>query len=416
MVHLIRFFLGWVTYEVEGGFPERLVNLCGQGRVRFWDLVWRDETGFRFTVAWVHRRQVEELSRRAMCILTPLERGGVPPFLCRFRRRYALLAGLAACLVALAVGSRFIMTITVTGNQRVSTAEILAELDRLGVRVGAYGPAIEERAVANQALITLEELSFMAINLYGTRAEVIVREAEEAPALLDEQTPADVVAAASGIVTEVRTLAGEALVEPGDTVVAGETLIRGTIDLPEAEYSGADIGTLVVRARGEITARTWRTLEAQLPLTAAVKRYTGEEERLWRLTILGRQVNFYGNSGISFERYDKITQTHTLTLPGGWEMPLSVTAETARAYTLDQVPLDRDAAIDLLSQQLSDQLDDLLEPGEGTCVNKRFTAVDRDGVLTVTLTAECTEQIGRTAEWEGEVGHHPAAGESDPPA
>lgn len=55
----------------------------------------------------------------------------------------------------------------------------------------------------------------MAINLHGTRIEVVVREAEQVPELLDEGTPADVVAAADGIILDIHTSAGRLCLPTG---------------------------------------------------------------------------------------------------------------------------------------------------------------------------------------------------------
>ena len=74
-----------------------------------------------------------------MCEASAQRRAGVPFFLAGFRRRYALLLGLALSIAAVCVLSRFILTIEVSGNEKVPTAAILTELSRQGVRVGAYG-------------------------------------------------------------------------------------------------------------------------------------------------------------------------------------------------------------------------------------------------------------------------------------
>ena len=409
MKKLINLLRGYGVVQVNGAFPERLLNLCAQHRLLFWRLAWTDETSFTFRALLRDLPRLEELAQRAMCELTVLRSDGLPVAALRLRRRYAFLAGAALCLLTLSVLSRFVLVVEVTGNETVAGAVILAELERQGVRPGAYIPSLDTKAIANRALISLDELSFLAINLNGCRAEVVVREAEEPPELLDQDTPADVTAAATGIVLDVQATAGQALVEEGDTVVEGDVLITGFIDLPEPAYSETDAGTYVVHASGTVTARTWRTLRAVLPLTAAVKEYTGESTTLWSVELLGRRVNFYQNSGISYDRYDKIIQTDVLTLPGGWELPFSVTRETARAYTLRERDLDRDAAITLLEDGLRRELDGILAGTDGECVRLDYTAAVEDDMLTVTLLAECVEQIGRTVLREGETGFFPGA-------
>ena len=77
-----------------------------------------------------------------------------------------------------------VLTIEVEGNEAVSTAEILTELRRQGLRPGVYGPGLDEGTISSAALLGLPELAWMSVNLHGTRAEVLVREAVPAPEVM----------------------------------------------------------------------------------------------------------------------------------------------------------------------------------------------------------------------------------------
>ena len=414
MKRLINWLLGYVEVRAEGAFPERLLNLCAQNRLAFWGLSWGDETSFTFRIRLKDLPRLRQYAQWAMCALHEAGRRGGLAALLRWRRRWGFVAGAVVAFLAMAVLSRFVLVVEVTGNESVPSAIILSELQRLGVKPGAYGPALDRAALANEALIALPELSFMAINLHGTRIEVVVREAEQVPELLDEGTPADVVAA-DGIILDIHTSAGRAMFQDGDTVAKGEVLISGDVELRKPEGSDYDIGKLVVRAAGEVTARTWRELEASIPLTAQVKEYTGRERTLWSAEILWGSIEFYGNSSISYEKYDKITQDHTLTLFGR-TLPFGVTQVTCREYTLSQREVDVEAARTMLEEELLRQLDAILADSQGQVLRTDFTARQENGLLTVTMLAECQEQIGVTVEREGETGRvygENAAGEGD---
>ena len=185
------------------------------------------------------------------------------------------------------------------------------------------------------------------------------------------------------------TVAGEI----DEQVLAGETLISGTVRLESAPYSADPyMGSYQVRASGQVWARTWRTLTARIPLEAQVKAYTGEEYTRWIFTCFGRDTVFSGKGGISFDRYDKISRTWTLTLPGGEEMPLAVQRETCRAYELETLAVEPDAAEAMLKERLLEALEEAV--GEGEIVSTEFAVETENGMLTVTLQAECREEIG----------------------
>jgi len=407
MLRLINFLRGRVTVQATGAFPEHLINLCAGHAVAFWGVEWIDETSFRFTVALQDWRKVKQLAQKAMCELSAPVAEGVPVLVFRLRKRIGFLLGLSVFLVSMIIFSRFLMVVEVTGNEQVPEEIILSELRRQGVKPGAYIPGIDENDVANRALIGLKDLSFLSVNLHGCRAEIIVREADKVPELLEEKVPADIVSTAAGIVIDVDWTAGQPLVEQGDTVVEGDVLITGFMDLPEYTYSEVDMGTYVVHAAGKVTARTWRTLKSMVPLRAQLKDLTGAERNRWSINYPGGRFNFYQNSGISYERYDKITKTRRLVFPSGKTFPISLTQERIREYSLTDGNLNRDEAIDLLKAGLRRELDDILQTTDGECIRLDYMATVEDDILTVTMLAECVEQIGKTVEREGKTGFIP---------
>lgn len=393
----VNFFRGSTLLRVSGVFPERFLNLCAQNGVLFWDVSWLDEHTLTLRVNRASRRRAAALGERTMCQVAEEDARGAPALFSRLKRRYAFWAGLAASVLAVAVLSQFIMTVEVVGNERVPTAEILAAAYREGVRPGAFGPAIDTWQAGYTVRLHLPEISWLAVNLNGTRAQIVVREALPKPEIVDETEYGDIVARCDGLILDVDATGGQAVRQAGETVMAGEVLIRGDIELAVPLYSGREPEHMPVRASGRVEARTWRTLSAQIPLTAAVKNYTGEEESRFFLIFLGRRLDFFGKSGISYERYDKITQTKNLSLPEGGLPPLTLGRETVREYTLGQCPVRPEAAEELLRRRLDGAL--LEAVGEGQVVSRDYSAETEDGVLTVILRAECREEIGRFVPW-----------------
>ena len=75
-------------------------------------------------------------------------------------------------------------------------------------------------------------------------------------------------------------------------------------------------------------------------------------------------------------------------------LPAALGRETLRSYETQSVTIDAVAAQAMLEVQLLQRLHALLgESGEE--LSHSFSAQERDGLLTVTLTAECREELGR---------------------
>lgn len=395
---------GYAVLQVTGDFPERFFNLCAQHRRGFWRLRWLDAHTVQVRVHLADLEELKELGERCGCALEVLARRGGLAQAQRLSKRWGFMVGLALCLISVGVLSQFVLVVEVVGNEEVPSAVILTELERLGVRPGVYAPSISQREVANEALIALPELSFMAINVYGTRVVVQVQEADERPELLDQSAPADIVAAVDGIIEDIQTSAGQAQFVDGDIVAKGEVLISGTIPLYEQNMEKPYAGDLVVHATGTVTARTWRTLEERLPLTVPTKVYDQEETTSYKLKILGLELDFFEKSSIFPEGYGKITRTEALEL-GGYTWPVSWTTTTYRGYTVQEQAVDPQQGEVLLKQLLQQRLERLLAEGEGEILHQDYVTRVEGNTLVVSLVAECREQIGRTVERPGTTGH-----------
>lgn len=386
MKALFNFLRGMILLEVTAPFPERFINLCAQGDIEFWAMEQLDEHTLRLTARRRYKKEILAIAQKLGCEVHLEGSRGLPDFLGRFRARYAFLAGLCFAVCAVLFLSRFVLTIEVTGNEQVPTAVILSQLRQLGVRQGVYGPSLDRKQLAQEALVELPELSFMAINLHGTRLEVIVREVVKAPERVDVAENIDLAAETDGLILKVEPELGDSLVKVGDTVAAGDILISGTVTMEPPIYSGLPNRYFQTHARGRVWARTWRTLTASIPLESLGKEYTGREKSCWSVTLFGRRIEIFGTTSISWPMYDKITTVRQSVLP------LALVRERFREYQAVTLELDRDQAQTMVEERLLEQLRALIGE-DGTVSASRFSARVEEGILEVTLNAECREEI-----------------------
>lgn len=379
---------GQVRIRVETPFPERVLNLCGARNLAFWDMEWESETAFTCRLNrrdyYALRRAVKQLD----CRLTVVRKEGVPFFLGRFRRRHALLAGLTLCSALLFFGSFFIWDFTVEGNQRVTDEEILRALQRQGVGIGTFGISLDTEDIRNHVLLEIPELSWVAVNVSGCRANVEVRERRTAPKPLDRKIPCNLVARRDGLVLRVQALGGVPQVLKGMSVTEGQLLISGVEDT-------GTFGTRFTAGLGSVEGRTWYTLTANVPLTGAEKRYTGREKRLHSVIFGSRRIKFFANSSIDSGQCDKITE-RTPVRVCGLPLPITWETETLRFYETEPVTVTQARRQKETGAALEAYLHSLVDPyGEVTA--SQVVSRLRGDVLTVTLTAECREELGTQA-------------------
>ncbi|UOO38606.1 sporulation protein YqfD [Oscillospiraceae bacterium CM] len=385
MKKAINFVRGSIRAEVACPYPERFINLCAQEGIEFWDLHCISKTDVRLTLPIKGYSKLRALAEKAGFDARPVKKTGVPFFLWKIRKRYVLLAGMVLMFAAVWSSSLFIWEIHVEGNDKVTTPEILSELKAHGIGIGTFGPSISSEAISNDLLMKLPRLSWIAINVSGSRADVLVRERIPKPEIVDENTPSMVYATKSGVITKMSVLEGARAVQEGATVEAGDVLVSGIMD-------SISSGRRTVHAMGEVTARTWYAFSAQIVLPASEKAYTGKTQTKTAVIIAGKRINLYLNGGIVFDDYDKITKTTVLRLPTGNILPIAFVKETYTDYKPSGTQMSLLTATELLEKRLLDRLNKTIGD-DGQVITTTFdTAVNGD-IVVVTLKAECTEQI-----------------------
>ncbi|MDR2420783.1 MAG: sporulation protein YqfD [Oscillospiraceae bacterium] len=401
MQRALNLLRGIARVEIVCRYPERFLNLCAANGIELWGIE-RSETGTAGGGAGVPGsaaaemraymriegfRRLRSLSIERGFELRRVARRGAPPAIRRLRRRYVLVAGLAMCALLTRALSLFVWDIRVAGNERVPARTILEELKTLGFSYGSFGPGVKSEELADKLILKIPELSWFAVNIRGSRADVLVRERIPKPEIVYGDTPAMVIASKSGLITKISVLEGMALVKPGDTAEKGDLLVTGILP-------GRASGSRAAHALAEIEARTWYEMSAQMPSETVVKRYTGEKKRRRAIIIAGKKINLYFNSRIPWAVCDKMTDRQGFALPGGVVLPLSLVTESYSRYEPLAAKQDAKRAETILKRGLAERLRDAV--GSGGVLAASWETREEGGVVTVTLRAECREQIAES--------------------
>jgi similar to stage IV sporulation protein len=385
MEWFLEFFLGIVSVTVENNRPEEVLNACAERGVVLRQARPTDN-GLDLRL---HRRDLAALRR--ICVQLHVSMHvkriyGVLPFMGKIKKRYVLLAGLVICVIAVWASSFFIWQITFTGNDRVSTAEILTQLEDLGVDIGACRLTVDQNRISNEMLQRLTDLSWIAINITGSRAHVSVREELAEPEMVDEDTPAQIEALKPGIISKMTVRNGSAVCAVGDTVQAGDLLVTGKME-------SISSGTRYVHAQAQVQARTWYTFSAVMP-TSVQQRVAGDEHRSKIALLFGKnRFNLYFDSGIFTAEYDKIINGGELSFLGS-TLPVRTERTELFLCTLEEAQVPEEEAVEILTKRLMQRLQ--TEIGEtGRIITTDIETQSGENLVTVTLRAECEEEIGQ---------------------
>ena len=389
----VKLLRGSVRVRAQSVYPERVLNLCSARGIEFWDLQWCSATALSFCLARGDLRALRRAAENIGAEITVERTEGAPFFLARFRRRYALLAGGALCIALLVINSFFIWDFEVTGNESVPTETILRALREQGVHRGTFAYSFRSQDICNRVLPELNDLCWLAVNVRGCRAYVQVRERVRAPERVNESAPTNVVAAKAGLVTAVRALDGEKKVLPGTSVQEGQLLIAGVVETGGTEKPS--VATRFLAGKGEVWARTWYDLSVRVPLTYEQKTYTGGEKHAYALLWGENRLKLGRNgSSICHSDCDKIKNQTPWSLFGIVSLPVTWEKETYLPYETATVTRSRAEAEEIGAAVLKAQLAALLGK-DGSVTSERLASAVQGDTLLVTLSAECSEQIGR---------------------
>lgn len=381
-INLLR---GCARVEAKGAFPASMLNNMAKAGVEFWDTEPVDVFTVRFTVHSADLGRACRIAAASSCATEVLGRHGSTMILRRLRRRRALLVCFAVCMLTLASSSLFVWHIEVTGNEEVSTGEILRALDECGVSIGSFWPSFSNDLIRTSMQLKIPELRWMTVNVSTSRAEVIVRERIPKPVLVDNDEPVDVVARKTGFITKMSVLQGFALVKAGDAVLEGETLVTGAMESPYA-------GMRFVHAMAEIEASVWYELTAEAELFEYVKVYKGGTSSQWALMLGEQRINFYLKNGENGFFCDKITKKYPFMLEGVFTLPITLVRDRFCEYELEEIRKDDTELSESLEAVLTEALEQKMD-GRGEVVSASFTALEDNGLMIVTLRAECREDI-----------------------
>jgi similar to stage IV sporulation protein len=191
-------------------------------------------------------------AKKCGCRISLSEKRGLPFLLFRYRKRKWFAAGVAFFFIIVWVLSSIVWTIDIQGNKLIDTSLIISDLEKVGLKKGTFKRNINKVDLAYKMMLKRDDISFIGIDIEGTKAKVKIVEKVKVPDVIPKDEPCDIVADKTGIISRMEVLAGEKLVKIGDTVSKGQLLILGKVEMNNFPEK-----TEEVHSMAKIMARVW---------------------------------------------------------------------------------------------------------------------------------------------------------------
>lgn len=362
---------GYLVISLKGRGVARLLNLTTQNDIYFWDLRYRDDA---VTVKIKPRdfKKLRPLLRKTSCSVRILEKKGAPFVILQGWRRKGLIIGIVLFCIIIYSLSLFVWSINIDGNKKVTSEEVAAVLEKYGVREGVLKGSLDLNEIERNLLLEIEELKWAGVSLEGAYMNIqIVERLMEPPA--DESM--DLFAVKDGLVTDILVLAGQAAVEPGDTVKKGDLLISGKMSLipsgteDAGDPEGSEGDTVEVKARGMVEALVWYETYAEAPLKRVLKNKTGNISRSFSMLVGEKRYHLWGPEEPPYRNYEmeKIKRTFV------WRnlrLPVELSSNVYWEYEVEVLPVSPYEALDQARDAALKEINFLLP--RGAAIRKRY--------------------------------------------
>lgn len=376
----------FLRLKIIAAEPERLLTQLIRSNIELLDIIMVDFLTVEIRIRKSQYNLVMNISERcgAACHLTG--RIGILWSIQSILKRPAFLVGILFFIVLSIMMNGRVFFVSVSGNEYVPDKVILSAAEGCGISFGAKASTVRSEEFKNLLLKELPQLQWVGITTSGSVATIQVKERS----VQDSAKPAqhgisNIIASMDGIISEMAVYKGNPIVRVGQSVQAGDTMVSG--------YTDCGIVQLGEHAEAEIFAHTFRSVEAVSP-TLAEKRVKCTKVHTCLMIRIGKKViNFCNHSGISDATCVKMYEEDYVTLPGGFQLPVSIIRMSTYVCRMSVPVYDSEAIRVWLPQYVSSYICNQMIAGE--IINDKWQWYIDDERCVLKGEFACHEMIGQ---------------------
>lgn len=322
---IARYCKGRIYVKAQGERTAEFINQALKDGIAFYNAR-KTPDYFIAEVSTEDFRRLRSAAKKGRIKLKLQAKYGFPFVALRWQKRKGLVIGAFLIFVALTVLSQFVISISVEGNNRVSSEKIIAEAEELGLRKWVLKNSIDLDELSKQLQEGNEDIIWATMEERGTNIRIRVVEKTLPQRVLYQ---GDLIAAKTGFVDDVIVIQGIVAVKEGELVKEGQILIRAAGGMTEYSYDvggKADTKENAIdapAAKGFVRGRVWYSAQEKVTLQEDLIEKTGKSANGWGIKIKDRVIMITNQKS----PYPKsIQESHIIALPGwrNWRFPVEI--------------------------------------------------------------------------------------------
>lgn len=351
---------GYLRIRITGYSPERFLNLCKHKEIEIWGLEAK-RGAYEMYMTVKGFRELRPILRKTRTRITILERYGVPFFFHKYRERKMFFVGVFLCCSLIFVLSKFIWNIEIEGNQTITDDVLIEYLETKQVYHGMKISDVKCEEIVTNIRKQFDDIIWVSASLEGCNLIIAVKENTDTFQVSQtEEEPADIIATANGVITEIITRSGVPCVNEGDSVMAGDLLVSGTVEVKND--AGEVIREDYKEADADIYAEVTLTYEDLCETIYEVKEYTKDRHKQVYLNFFGYHISL-GVRKAETENYEIASEETQLKLNQNFYLPISYGVYRGKTYQLKELERTKEEKETILNHNLELYCKELEESG-----------------------------------------------------
>ena len=298
MISIYKYIFGYVCLEVVCADIGKLLSLCAKEGIHIWKIKRVDTITLKICIYEYQYNEFMSIADSLHSEVVVTSKRGVPSYFRKIKSRKFFIAGFLLFLICLYLSTSFVTEIHIEGNEKISDIEVMRILNKADFKTGKFVHNINVKEIQQEILKNNNKLSWIWIDLNGTKAYVRVKERTPLPQIADKDDYSNCVASSDGVVIEVMPRYGRQIVYPGDVVKKGDLLISGMSETMADKIR-------YIHADGIVTAKTWYQISGEYNHTKVERFRTGNMQKQYSINIGNVSLPIGSKNDIKYDNYDK---------------------------------------------------------------------------------------------------------------
>ena len=257
--------------------------------------------------------------------------------------------------------SFFIWDIGFEGNVRYTDEMLLKYLNNNGYHACMFKNSITCEDIEAMLRLEYNDITWVSARIDGSKLIIEINE----NTVIDESEevivqPEDIVSEVDGVITSIITRSGTPAVKTGDTIVKGQTLVSGVLDI----YDDSDtiVNRHFVAADADVFARTVINYSDEMKFLNEYRAYTGRKRQRYYLMVNDFKIESF-NIKRGYEKYDVSSVQKQLRLGESLYFPVRWGKIIEEEYEINDYICTQEEAEEALNVKLDEYIQKLMKKG-----------------------------------------------------